>query len=392
MALCLASNEALDSRMGQMHMEPSDAWHLTDSLNSEHGKGDPFAAAVRATRMAMIVTDPRQNDNPIVFANDAFLRLTGYGRDEIMGTNCRFLQGPDTDHGAVRQVREAVGERRDIAIDLLNYRKDGSPFWNALYMSPVVNEAGELLYFFASQLDVTDRVDAHIRTLQEKEHFEREVARRTRDLTEALAAKTMLVHEVDHRVKNNLQMISGLLTMQTRTISDPAARATMDSMLNRIEALGTVHRRLYQSRDVERFDVAAFSQDLADDLVRGSGRSDVRLHLDLEAVEVPVEKAPPVALMLNELITNALKHGFARERSGKLSVSVRPDGNHVAIRVTDDGHGMPEKVSGTGSFGKRLIESLARQLAASIAWHPDNPGTRVELRLPISQLGQETKA
>ena len=258
-------------------------------------------------------------------------------------------------------------------------------------MSPVVNEAGELLFFFASQMDVTDRVDAHLRTLEDKEHFEREVASRTRDLTEALAAKTMLVHEVDHRVKNNLQMIASLLGMQARTIKDPVARATMDSMLNRVEALGTVHRRLYQSRDVERFDVAAFAQDLADDLVRGSGRTDVRLHLDLETVDVPVEKAPPVALMLNELITNALKHAFAGERAGMLTVSVRPDGHYVSIRIIDDGHGMPERPTPSGSFGKRLIESLARQLAASIAWHPADPGTRVELRLPLGPAGVEPR-
>jgi PAS domain S-box-containing protein len=372
-------------------MESADAWHLTDRLNAEHGKGDPFAAAIRATRMAMIITNPREPDNPIVFVNDAFLRLSGYERDEIMGTNCRFLQGPETDRGAVRQVREAIEERRDIAIDLLNYRKDGTPFWNALYLSPVVNEGGELLFYFASQMDVTDRVEGNLRILQDKEHFEREVAKRTRDLTEALAAKTMLVHEVDHRVKNNLQMISSLLSMQTRTIADPTARATMDSMLNRVEALGTVHRRLYQSRDVERFDVAAFAQDLADDLVRGSGRTDVRLHLELESVEVPVEKAPPVALMLNELITNALKHAFAGDRGGKLSVSVRPDANYVAIRVADDGHGMPPQSPRSGSFGKRLIENLARQLAASIAWHPAHPGTRVELRIPLFASSSEAQ-
>ena len=373
-------------------MESADAWHLTDRLNTEHGKGDPFAAAIRATRMAMIITNPREVDNPIVFVNDAFLRMSGYTRDEIMGTNCRFLQGPDTDRGAVRQVREAIEGRHDISIDLLNYRKDGTPFWNALYLSPVVNESGELLFYFASQMDVTDRVDAHIRTLVDKEHFEREVAIRTRDLTEALAAKTMLVHEVDHRVKNNLQMISSLLTMQTRTIKDPSARAVMESMLNRIEALGTVHRRLYQSRDVERFDVAAFAQDLGDDIVRGSGRTDVRLHLDLEAVEVPVEKAPPIALIINELITNALKHGFAGGRPGRLSVSVRPDGNYVAVQIIDDGHGMREGSLRTASFGKRLIENLARQLAASIAWHPANPGTRVELRMPINPGSVEARS
>jgi PAS domain-containing protein len=74
-------------------MENADAWHMTGDLHAEQGKGDPFAAAIRATRMPMIVTDPRQPDNPIVFANDAFLHLTGYRRDEVMGRNCRFLQG-----------------------------------------------------------------------------------------------------------------------------------------------------------------------------------------------------------------------------------------------------------------------------------------------------------
>lgn len=119
-----------------------------------------FFAAVETTRMPMIVTDPKRDDNPIIFANQAFLELTGYGSEELLGRNCRFLQGPETDRSIVAQVREAVEARREISVELINYRKDGSTFWNALFISPVYNDAGELIYFFASQLDVSRRRDA----------------------------------------------------------------------------------------------------------------------------------------------------------------------------------------------------------------------------------------
>lgn len=368
-------------------MEPDDAWHLTDRLGAEHGRGDPFAAAIRATRMAMLITDPRQDDNPIVFVNDAFLKMTGYSRPEIMGQNCRFLQGEQTDPGTVRKIRDAVTAKRDIAVDILNYRKDGTQFWNALYVSPVINDDGETVYFFASQLDVSDRIDTLMQTRNERLHFEREVQKRTKELTEALAAKTMLVHEVDHRVKNNLQMIASLLTLQTRTITDPDAKASLKSMLARVEALGTVHKRLYQSNDVQRFDVAAFARELAIDLVRGSGRQGIELDFDLVPVEVAVEQAPPVALVMNELLTNALKHAFPRDATGQLSLSVKPEGDMIRITIADDGIGMPPDVARDRTFGKRLIESLVRQLNAAIAWHQAEPGTRIEIRLPRDGTG-----
>lgn len=370
------------------YMEAAEAWRLTGDLHAEQGKGDPFAAAIRATRMAMIITDPRQPDNPIVFVNDAFCRLSGYDRDEIMGTNCRFLQGPDTDRDDVRRIREAVEARRDIAIDLLNYRKDGTPFWNALYMSPVVNEEGELLFFFASQLDVTDRIDAHLQTRNEKAAVERQVVERTRELTEALAAKTMLVHEVDHRVKNNLQMISSLLGMQARAFTDPDAQEKMRLMLDRVEALGTVHRLLYASHDVTRFDVADCARELATDLIHGSGRTEVRLRLELESVITAVDKAAPVALMLNELITNALKHAFVDRRAGKVVVTVEPDGSDVRVEIADDGVGMSDAAVDPKSFGQRLVRTLARQLGATVEWLPADPGTRVVVRFQNDAVGE----
>jgi len=124
---------------------------------------DPFVAAVRATRMPMIITNPRLHDNPVVFANDAFCRLTGYHRDEVLGRNCRFLQGPESDPDDVGAIRAAVEAVRSIEIDVRNHRKTGEPFWNRLLLAPVFDEAGKLAYFFASQLDVT----------LEREHLEK---------------------------------------------------------------------------------------------------------------------------------------------------------------------------------------------------------------------------
>ncbi|NAS62626.1 hybrid sensor histidine kinase/response regulator, partial [Pseudomonas syringae pv. actinidiae] len=125
-----------------------------------HQGKDIFFAAVETTRMPMIVTDPNSPDNPIIFSNRAFLEMTGYAAEEILGTNCRFLQGPDTDPAVVRSIRDAIEERADISAEIINYRKDGSSFWNALFISPVYNDAGDLIYSFASQLDISRRKDA----------------------------------------------------------------------------------------------------------------------------------------------------------------------------------------------------------------------------------------
>lgn len=372
--------------------EAPDAWRMTDSLHAPHGKGDPFAAAIRATRMAMLITDPRQPDNPIVFANDAFLRLTGYKREEVVGNNCRFLQGPETNQADISRVRQAIAERRDINVDLLNYRKDGSTFWNALYISPVTTEEGELQFFFASQLDVTDRKTSERRVKAEKERFERAVKERTAELEIALEAQTALLHEVDHRVKNNLQMISSIIVMQSRTIPDPEIRASLRSMLERVEALSTVHRRLYQADDVTRFDLSDFIRDIVQDLLASSGHENVQADLDLDAIALPAEKAAPIALIVNELVTNTIKHAFAqRDGDARLGVSLKRRNGKIDVEIADNGNGMDD-VDTSGSFGMKLIKALSRQLQAEVDWKGDGPGTRVLIQLPDFTRGKETQA
>ena len=133
----------------------SDDERIAGQVSGLDDHTDPFVAAVHATRMPMIITNPRLPDNPVVFANNAFCRLTGYDREEIVGRNCRFLQGPDTDPAVKQALRDAVKNVQPYETDIQNYRKTGEPFWNRLLMAPVFDADQKLAYFFASQVDVT---------------------------------------------------------------------------------------------------------------------------------------------------------------------------------------------------------------------------------------------
>lgn len=362
-------------------MKQRDDWHLTEALHYDQGRGDPYAAAVRATRMPMVITDPAQDDNPIVYCNVAFQKLTGYEREEIIGRNCRFLQGADTDREKVQKVRAAIEAGEDIEVDLLNYRRDGSTFWNALYLSPVRDEGGTIRFFFASQLDVTERVEAQHLINEQKSIVERKVESRTADLEEALEAKTVLLHEVDHRVKNNLTMIGSLLRLEARAIEDPEISKKLTAMLERVDALAVVHRQLYESSDITMFDLGEFAGSLASDIVGSSGRTNIDLKIEAETVCVSANNASALGLIFNEIITNAIKHAYADGRGGTLSIfSGERDGEGV-VRICDDGPGMTD-VSRAGSIGTTLITRLSKQANARAVWSDNEPGTCVTVTFP----------
>jgi PAS domain S-box-containing protein len=154
-------------------------------LASRQKSSDPFVGAVRATRMPVLITDPNQSDNPIVFVNDAFLKLTGYERDEILGRNCRFLQGSETDRSQIAKIREAIAQHAPIEVELQNHKKNGEIFFNRLLISPVFDEDGGLTYFFASQFDVTLEREKMVRLQRDRDALEAEVERRSQDLAYA---------------------------------------------------------------------------------------------------------------------------------------------------------------------------------------------------------------
>ena len=352
---------------------------------------DVFAAAFEASPTPMVVTDPRRGDNPIVWANAAFLALTGYAREELYGHNCRLLQGPFTDRATLDALREATAQGRAFECELMNYRKDGTPFWNGMTISPVRDEAGAILYFFSAQADMTDkhRLEAALRDANGD--LEREVGERTADLSAALAQKTALLHEVDHRVKNNLQVIASLMLLKARRTPAGEARVALQAMADRIGALSTAHRMLYSEGDAAHFDLQEFAADLIAELTAGLGIDGPRVEVAADRLGLPAAMAAPLALLLHELATNAVRHAFPERRpegpAGRVQVSVRRCPEGLDLAVEDDGIGLAAAAARPDGFGRTLVEMVVRQLRGTIRWSDAGPGTRAAIRIPLAADG-----
>jgi len=200
-------------------------------------------------------------------------------------------------------------------------------------------------------------------------------------LEEALAQKSALLHEVDHRVKNNLQLIASLILLQSRRTPDEGARAALQTVLERVTAVATVHRRLFQN-DPLRFDVADFIRDLAADLASAAGRDDLEIVLDLDHVAIPAASAAAFALVVNELLGNALKHAFPPGRGGRITVSLADRGAACVLTVADDGVGLSGEPPG---FGSMILKLLCQQLHADLQVSDAQPGVRATVAVPMSE-------
>lgn len=135
----------------------SESWD-SDDMDYKR-QGIDLATTLERIEKNFVISDPRLPDNPIIFASDSFLELTEYSREEILGRNCRFLQGPDTDQATVSKIRDAIKEQKEITVQLINYTKSGKKFWNLFHLQPMRDQKGELQYFIGVQLDGSDHVE-----------------------------------------------------------------------------------------------------------------------------------------------------------------------------------------------------------------------------------------
>ena len=201
-----------------------------------------------------------------------------------------------------------------------------------------------------------------------------------RALEEAVAQKNALLHEVDHRVKNNLQLIASLILLQSRRTADEPSRQALKAVLERVTAVATVHRRLFQD-DPLRFDVADFVRDLIGDLAAAAGRDDLEIRLELDEVALPAASAAAFALVINELLGNALKHAFPAGRAGRIAVSLANRGATCVLTVADDGAGMGGRPP---AFGSTIVRLLCQQLHAELDIADAQPGVRATVTIPMT--------
>jgi PAS domain S-box-containing protein len=310
--------------------------------------------AFERTRMPMVITDARLPDHPIVLANKAFLKLTGYDAHEVLGRNCRFVQGPETSAAAVAEIRRGLMAERDVSVELLNYRKDGTPFWNHLNFSPVHDETGRLLYHFGSQIDQT------------KHHQVEELA----------ASEHRLLMEVDHRAKNVMAVVESIVRLSRA--DDPARYAA--AIQHRVQSLARTHALLAE----HKWQAPPLSEVLSHQLQPLPTRQ-----VSLKGPELPVPPlvVQPLGIVVHELATNAAEHGSLSSQSGCVSIQwmQTPSPGGFFLRWVETG-GPPVHEPANEGFGLSIADGIVRrQLFGEIdrKWKPSGLVATLHVPEPV---------
>jgi PAS domain S-box-containing protein len=339
---------------------------VTRDLSSRRQLEERFRRVVESAPSAMVMINAL---GTIEMVNEQTEKLFGYQRAQLLGQPIEILV-PERfrpQHPRLRGGFFADPHARPMGAgrDLFAMRKDGSEFAVEIGLNPIETEEGPMV--LSAIVDISDRKQKEMR------------------IQAALREKDVLLGEIHHRVKNNLQIIDSLLDLQSSRIEDESIRSVLRDSQNRIRSMALIHQTLYQSKDFARVDLAGVLESLIPNLVASYGLipERIELQLDVEEVFLSINQAIPCGLIVNELITNALKHAFP-ESKGQIEVELALDKDTVALTIGDNGAGVPAHVEWgkTGTLGLQLVQLLAEQLGGSITMQ--RSPTRFELRFPLA--------
>lgn len=358
---------------------------VTRDLTERVLPNEQFRLAIEATPTGMMMVNQA---GEIVLVNSRLEKLFGYPRQALIGKPVVELV-PELQATLVGEPREsAAGTGRDLH----GLHKDGAEVPVEIGINPLHTSEGD--FVLSSVIDITERKRAE----QEREallgqfkalnaDLEQRVQTRTADLSVALQEREVLLQEIHHRVKNNLYVIASLMEMQARLLPKGDGRHALQECQGRVHAIALIHEKLYQAKNYAEVPFADYIRGLASEIFLATGVSPdaVALELSIGDVTIAVDKAIPCGLILNELITNALKHAFPGGRHGTIRVELaRADSGRLRLAVADDGIGFPEgfNLRDQKSLGLRLLGTLAKQLDASLT-SSGSGGASFELTFPV---------
>ena len=316
--------------------------------------------ALRAAANTIVITDPA---GKIIWANPAFTELTGYEVAAVLGQTMEFLKSGQHPPAFFQHLWETVQAGQVWSGELVNKRQDGSLYNEEMTITPIRSETRAITHFIAIKQDITRRREA-----EEK-------------IQDSLHEKEALLKEVHHRVKNNLQIVTSLLSLQVRQATNPLVANALSDTQARIRSMALLHESLYQSGNLAEIDFAVYVKNLCAHLTSSYGATDGRIQVETQvaAVALNLEMAIPCGLLITELVSNALKHAFPDGRTGKIIVSLQPTaGDRLLLRVADTGIGFSTAPAPLNSLGLQLMHKLAGQLGGVLE-HEAGPGAAIRV-------------
>ncbi|WP_251341838.1 PAS domain-containing protein [Haloplanus halophilus] len=349
-------------------------------LNREAGTGPESVVDLRLKERAMdeapvgiTISNPSLPDNPVIYANAAFERITGYPVEEVVGRNCRFLQGPNTDPEAVARMRRAVADRKPVTVEVRNYRPNGEEFWNQVTIAPIFGADGDATYFVGFQQDVTDRkrAERNLETERNRLALLNQIVRHDirNDMSVALGWGGELADRISPEDEDAFERI---MTAATHT------KELTEAVGDLIEILGTTDPEL-ESVSLEAI--------LRTEIDRVRSNFDYRsqsitIRGDDDLPEVSVRATAVLSSVFGNLLDNAVFHNDSSDVEIDVDVEVRED--TVVVRVADNGPGIPDarkrEVFGRGEkglespgsgLGLYLVDNLVDTYGGSV-WIEDN--------------------
>lgn len=328
-----------------------------------------FRQVVEAAPDGLAMVDDR---GQLVLVNAGLEQMFGYRREELIGQTIEFLMSPRYrgEHVRRRDHYLKTPEARDMAgrKELYAMRRDGSEFPVEIGLNPL--RAEHRLHVLATIQDVTNRKADQAM------------------LEKALVEKTALLNEVHHRVKNNLQVVSSLLSLQTRQASPEASQLLSESQ-GRVKAIALIHQLLYERNDYAKVELGLYLQRLArlqsETYLAQSGRIRMQLNQPDTPITLDLQHAVPCGLLVNELVSNAFKHAFPDGRPGVITITLGQDAQGTRITVQDDGVGIPPdiRLGETQTLGFQLLPLLIEQAGGALLQPPTTTGCRFDIILPV---------